>query len=277
MHGIKAAFSIRELKPFSPFRCNRHRLHAMTLTDFGTDVLPAAAGPQRLGVASRHFLSDLLVRIDLRAPPLCRAAQRPCFELASLSVLKRVVDRRASPENFHFVWAFHLMIEFAGETRAHSIARLGTQPIALAAATLVVILAGIASIVLWRALAGPGPELERTASARQLQARAAQASEQLVEKAKGLEATQQESIDQLQMVQDQLQTVRRLLATQQADTRRLSERVSTLTDAIEGLRQSHASSQASEPSAPPAARNRSVRIRSQASHGAHRSRTKSHS
>ena len=51
---------------------------------------------------------------------------------------------------------------------------------------------------------------------RQLQARATQASEQLVEKTKGLEATQQESIDQLQMVQDQLQTVRRLLAAQQS-------------------------------------------------------------
>ena len=50
-----------------------------------------------------------------------------------------------------------------------------------------------------------------------MQARAAQASEQLVEKTKGLEATQQESIDQLQMVQDQLQTVRRLLAAQQTD------------------------------------------------------------
>ena len=82
---------------------------------------------------------------------------------------------------------------------------------------------------------------------RQLQARATQASEQLVEKTKGLEATQQESIDQLQMVQDQLLTVRRLLAAQQADTRKLSEQVGTLTEAIDGLRQSFASAQASEP------------------------------
>ena len=86
---------------------------------------------------------------------------------------------------------------------------------------------------------------------RQLQARAAQASEQLVEKTKGLEATQQESIDQLQMVQDQLQTVRRLIAAQQGDTKKLSEQVAGLTEAIEGLRQSFASAQATEPAAEP--------------------------
>ena len=70
---------------------------------------------------------------------------------------------------------------------------------------------------------------------RQLQARAAQASEQLVEKTKGLEATQQESIDQLQMVQDQLQTVRRLLAAQQADTKKLSEQVGGADGSDRGL------------------------------------------
>lgn len=166
------------------------------------------------------------------------------------------------------------MIELTRDTRAHSIARLGTQPIALAAAALLVILAGIASIVLWRAYSG-APDVERAASTRQLQARTAQASEQLVEKTKGLEANQQESIDQLQMVQDQLQTVRRLLAAQQADTRRLSDRVSSLTDAIDGLRQSYASAQTSEPSSAPAARNRSVGIKAQASRVTHRPRGKS--
>ena len=76
-------------------------------------------------------------------------------------------------------------------------------------------------IALWRAYTGNSPELDRHASARQLQARTVQASEQLVEKTKGLEATQQESIDQLQVVQDQLQTVRRLLSAQQADNKKL--------------------------------------------------------
>jgi uncharacterized protein HemX len=135
-----------------------------------------------------------------------------------------------------------------------SLVRASTQPIALAAAALLVVLAGVASIALWRSYTGSAPELDRVVAARVLQARTAQASEQLVEKTKGLEATQQESIDQLQVVQDQLSTVRRLLAAQQADTKRLSEQVSTLTEAIDGLRQSYASAQPSEAAAAPARR-----------------------
>jgi hypothetical protein len=140
-------------------------------------------------------------------------------------------------------------------------ARIGAQPIALTAAALCLVLAGVASIALWRVYTGTSPETDRTVAARALQARTAQASEQLVEKTKGLEATQQESIDQLQVVQDQLSTVRRLLASQQADTKRLSEQVSGLTEAIDGLRQSFASAQSSDPAPAPATRNRSVRIR----------------
>ena len=170
------------------------------------------------------------------------------------------------------------MMQFRStDAKPYGITQIGSQPIALAAATLLVIALGAGSIVLWRAYTGTSPEQDRTASARLLQARTAQASEQLVEKTKGLEATQQESIDQLQMVQDQLQTVRRLLAAQQVDTRRLSERVSALTDAIDGLRQSYASSQASEPSSPPAARNRSVQTSAHAFRTAHRRPEKSRS
>ncbi|MGJ4887035.1 hypothetical protein ACQR1Y_02525 [Bradyrhizobium sp. HKCCYLRH3099] len=145
------------------------------------------------------------------------------------------------------------------------------QPIALAAATLAVIIAGIGGIVLWRAYGGAPVEVDRGAVTRQLQARTVQASEQLVEKTKGLEATQQESIDQLQLMQEQLQSMRRLLAAQQADTKRLSDQVSTLKESIDGLRQSFASTQSSEQAAP-ASRNRSIRARSHASRSAHRGR-----
>jgi uncharacterized protein HemX len=134
------------------------------------------------------------------------------------------------------------------------VARIGSQPILLAAATLTILVLGIGSITLWRAYTGNSPEQERIASARLLQTRAAQASEQLVEKTKGLEATQQESIDQLQVVQDQLQTVRRLLAAQQTETKRLSEQVGGLTGAVETLRQSFASAQSQETSSPPPSR-----------------------
>ncbi len=126
------------------------------------------------------------------------------------------------------------------------IARFGGQPIAIAAVALVIVVLGVSSIALWRAYTGNAPETDRAVAVRQLQARTAQASEQLVEKTKGLEATQQESIDQLQLMQEQLLTVRRLLAFQQAETKKLSEQVVTLTEAIDGLRQSYASTQASE-------------------------------
>lgn len=154
------------------------------------------------------------------------------------------------------------MIELSHTTRSNGLARISSQPIALAAVVFVVLVAGAASIALWRGYTGTSPEQDRVVATRQLQARTAQASEQLVEKTKGLEATQQESIDQLQVVQDQLQTVRRLLAAQQTETRRLSEQVGSLTGAIDGLRQSFASAQATEPASPPSVRKSSVRKRS---------------
>ena len=52
-----------------------------------------------------------------------------------------------------------------------------------------------------------------------MQARATQASEQLFEKTKSLETSQQETIDQLQAVQDQLQGLKRLVGAQQADAK----------------------------------------------------------
>ena len=145
------------------------------------------------------------------------------------------------------------------------------QPIAVTAVALVLVVLGIGSITLWRAYTGNAPETDRVAVTRQLQARTAQASEQLVEKTKGLEATQQESIDQLQVVQDQLQTVRRMLTAQQGDTKKLSDQMTALTEAIEGLRQSFASAQASEPAAEPSR----ARARPRAGRSAHRRHGKS--
>jgi hypothetical protein len=141
--------------------------------------------------------------------------------------------------------------------------RIGVQPIAVTAVGLVLVMFGIGAIALYRVSTGTSPESDRAVASRQLQARSAQVSEQLVEKTKGLEATQQESIDQLQMVQDQLQTMRRMLASQQADTKKLSEQVAALAEAVEGLRQSFASAQANEPAAEPVRkRSRSHAVRS---------------
>src|SRR6186713_3120273 len=156
---------------------------------------------------------------------------------------------------------------------ASTIARLGGQPIAIAAAALIIVVLGVSTITLWRSYSGSAvPETDRVVASRQLQARATQASEQLVEKTKGLEATQQESIDQLQVVQDQLQTVRRLLAAQQADTKRLSEQVTTLNESIDGLRQSFASARATEVETPSVTRRKPARHRVHANSARKRSR-----
>ncbi|WP_426443231.1 hypothetical protein [Bradyrhizobium genosp. P] len=134
---------------------------------------------------------------------------------------------------------------------------LSAQPIAMGAVALLLIVFGVGSIALWRSYTGNTPEPDRVVAARQLQARTAQASEALVEKTKGLETTQQESIDQLQEVQDQLQTMRRQIAAQQADSKKLSDQVATLTEAVESLRQSFASSHASDSAADPSPGKRS--------------------
>ncbi len=158
-----------------------------------------------------------------------------------------------------FVWTLRtLMISQANNVRSGSgLARIGAQPIALTAVALFLIIAGVASIAIWRSFTGHAPETDRALVARALQARATQVSEQLFQTTKGLEQTQQESIDQLQVVQDQLQTVRRQLAAQQAENKRLSEQVTSLNEAVDGLRQSFASAQGNDPA--PATRNRSVR------------------
>lgn len=147
------------------------------------------------------------------------------------------------------------------DAQAHVLRRIGPQPIVLATAMLVIIVVGIGFTILWRATTGTSPEQDRAASMRLLQARTAQASEQLVEKTKGLETTQQESIDQLQVVQDQLQSMKRLLAAQQADTKRLSDQVGGLTGAIDTLRQSFASAQPSEAASTPSPRHGAIRTR----------------
>ncbi|MCP3477497.1 hypothetical protein NLM33_45900 [Bradyrhizobium sp. CCGUVB1N3] len=165
------------------------------------------------------------------------------------------------------------MIDLAPrDARTSAFTRLGSQPIALTAAALLLLITGVTSIAIWRVYTGTAPESDRVVTARLLQARTAQASEQLVEKTKGLEATQQESIDQLQVVQDQLLTVKRLLASQQADTKRLSEQVATLTESIDGLKQSFASAQATETETPSVARKKPARR-----HASLRRRSKSRS
>src|SRR4051812_50193610 len=165
------------------------------------------------------------------------------------------------------------------DPKTNVLRRIGAQPVALAAGALIVVVLAAASVGMWRAYTGNSPEQERFTSLRQMQARSTQASEQLFEKTKNLETSQQETIDQLQAVQEQLQTLRRLVVAQQADAKRLAEQVGGLTGAIDTLRQSFASTQSSEAADPPTARKTSVRSEPRATRGrravVHRKRAKS--
>ena len=60
------------------------------------------------------------------------------------------------------------------------------------------------------------------------------ASDELLETAKGLQVTQQQAVDQLQVVQDQL-------AAQKAETKKLSEQMAAVTEKLDALQQSVAS------------------------------------
>ena len=72
---------------------------------------------------------------------------------------------------------------------------------------------------------------------------APRASDELLETAKGLEVTQQQAVDQLQIVQDQL-------VTQQTETKKLSDQIATLTEKLEALQQSVANIPAPSVAAP---------------------------
>jgi uncharacterized protein HemX len=162
------------------------------------------------------------------------------------------------------------------DVRKNGIARLGSQPIALAAGVLMVLLVGAGVVGLWRVTTGSYPETDRAVAIRQIQARAAEASAQLAEKTKAMAVTQQEQVDQLQALQEQVQGVKRLLAGQQNEAKRLSDQIGTLTGAIDNLRQSFASAQSSDAPAPAPAGHAKVRRTTATRHVQHK-HTKSRS
>jgi uncharacterized coiled-coil protein SlyX len=96
------------------------------------------------------------------------------------------------------------------------------------AATLV--LGGGGLITLWAAgernpaVVTPAHPLPAAGVSRRL-------SDELLETAKGLQVTQQQAVDQLQVVQDQL-------VAQRAETKRLSDQIAALTERLDALQQS---------------------------------------
>jgi uncharacterized coiled-coil protein SlyX len=72
---------------------------------------------------------------------------------------------------------------------------------------------------------------------------APRASDVLLETTKGLEVTQQQAVDQLQIVQDQL-------VAQQTETKKLSEQIATLTEKLDAIQRSVANIPAPSVAAP---------------------------
>ena len=72
---------------------------------------------------------------------------------------------------------------------------------------------------------------------------APRASDELLETTKGLEVTQQQAVDQLQIVQDQL-------LAQQTETKKLSKQIATLTEKLDALQHSVANIPTSSVAAP---------------------------
>ena len=70
-----------------------------------------------------------------------------------------------------------------------------------------------------------------------------QVANELIETTKGLEVTQQQAVDQLQVVQDQL-------VAQQTETKKLSEQIAMLTEKLDALQQSVANIPAPSVAAP---------------------------
>src|SRR5437763_5669958 len=98
--------------------------------------------------------------------------------------------------------------------------------ITLAAA---VVLIGGGWITLWTA--GGSPAVAPAPHAPAALAASRRTSDELLETTKGLQVTQQQAVDQLQVVQDQL-------VTQRAETKRLAAQIAALTERLDALQQS---------------------------------------
>jgi uncharacterized coiled-coil protein SlyX len=104
---------------------------------------------------------------------------------------------------------------------------------------LAVILMGLGWVLLQRGFSGNSPSGSPIVATTALE----YVSKELLETTKGLQATQQQAVDQLQVVQDQL-------VAQKEETGKLSEQVATVTEKLQALQQSVANISAASTAAP---------------------------
>jgi uncharacterized coiled-coil protein SlyX len=93
-----------------------------------------------------------------------------------------------------------------------------------------VVLIGGGWLTLWAA-GGKNSAVATAPHAPTASAGSRRPSDELLETTKGLQVTQQQAVDQLQVVQDQL-------VAQRAETKRLSDQIAALTERLDALQQS---------------------------------------
>jgi len=95
------------------------------------------------------------------------------------------------------------------------------------AVAVALILIGLGYVLLQRGFGGNSASVvpSATVAARD------HVSDELLETTKGLQATQQQTVDELQVIQDQL-------AAQKAETKKLSEQIAAVTEKLQALQQS---------------------------------------
>jgi septal ring factor EnvC (AmiA/AmiB activator) len=121
----------------------------------------------------------------------------------------------------------------------------GRRRVRAFAVVLAIILIGFGCALFWGFSCSTVAALPSNASAMSTPARE-QVADQTLETAKGLGITQQQAVDQLQVVQDHL-------AAQKVETQKLSEMIAAVTDKLDALQRSVASMPAPPVAAPPSA------------------------
>jgi uncharacterized coiled-coil protein SlyX len=132
---------------------------------------------------------------------------------------------------------------FSRQRHQEDRAIVGVRRLRAFAIALAIILIGLGGALFWdfgNSTVAALPSNAVSAPARE------QVSDEILETAKGLGITQQQAVDQLEVVQDQL-------AAQKAETKKLSEQIAAVTEKLDALQRSIASVPAPPVAAPPLA------------------------
>src|ERR1700739_2625700 len=136
----------------------------------------------------------------------------------------------ASHKSTHYPWHKEVvaMVDASFSRQKYLEDRVGgVRQLWIFAVAVGLILVGLGYVLLQRGFGSNSASVVPTATATARD----HFSDELLETTKGLQVTQQQAVDQLQVVQDQL-------AAQKAETKKLSEQIATVTEKLQALQQS---------------------------------------